>query len=370
MPDCLQAKLDRIDELFPSARVQASRERIRRLWAGQPPLDRYPFTYTPATLDYYSAHFAPQERLHQLLDEIILHGRLGDDFVPGLFPGCSQATIPNMFGAQEINLNGDYTCHHILADPAEVARLPEPVLGPVARRWLSLEQFFLDQTRGRLPIHVCDMQGPADVAGQLLGYDQLFLAAYTDPDAYRRIMTLATRAFIDLWQAQARLLGDHFVGTHLWGWNYVPPTAGASLSADSLAMVSPDFYHDHYRPWLMELGAALGGLSVHSCGNFAHVLQPLTATPHVQAINAGQMTLRDLAAAGADGSVLLIAAMPARDSAAAFELIRSHRLRVDLNFNDFFVLDTTKPITAYGPTEFDELRRREQTILAQAAVMA
>lgn len=366
MQDWVQQKLAAIDELFPPRRIAQSQERIARLWHRQPPLDRYPFTYTPATLDYYAADFTPERRLRQLLDEIILHGRVSDDFIPALFPGCSQATIPNMFGAEEINLNGDFTCQHILTSDEDVARLSEPVLGPVAQRWLELERYFLEQTQGRLPIHPCDMQGPADVSGQLWGYDQLFLSAYTAPDQYARMMSRTTAAFELLWETQRQAIGAGFIGTHLWGWNYVPPDAGASLSADSLAMLSVDFYQEHYQSWLVRLGKRFGGLSVHSCGKFGHLMKPLLATPWLKAIHAGEMTVTQLVDAGADDSVLIIAGMPAADYMAAFALIRTRQLRVDLNLGGFFQLDTPKPIAEWSLPEFDLLRRREEPILEQA----
>jgi hypothetical protein len=227
MQDWVKRKLDQIDSLYPPKRVNASKERIRRLWHNEPPLDRHPLTYTPATLGYYAADFTPEQRLKGLLDEIILHGRVNDDFVPALFPGCSQATLPNMFGAEEIALNGDYTCHHMLSEISEITSLPEPTLGPVAKRWIDLERYFIDETESRLPVHVCDMQGPADVSGQIIGYDKLILSAYTDPDLYARIMALTTQAFTLHWNAQAEACGGLFIGTHLWGWSYVPPDSGA-----------------------------------------------------------------------------------------------------------------------------------------------
>lgn len=98
-----------------------------------------------------------------------------------------------------------------------------------------------------------------------------------------------------------------FVGTHLWSWNWVPPEAGASLSADSLVMISPTFYEEFYQPYLQQIGERFGGLSVHSCGNFSAVIPALCATPTVRAINAGQMTVTELLDAGVHEPTLLIA---------------------------------------------------------------
>ena len=88
--------MDRIDERFPPERLRRSRERLTRLWHGEPPLDRLPFSFMPLKVDYYAAACDPEKRLREMLDEIVLRGRLEDDFIPAFFPGCRQATIPSI----------------------------------------------------------------------------------------------------------------------------------------------------------------------------------------------------------------------------------------------------------------------------------
>jgi len=148
-------------------------------------------------------------------------------------------------------------------------------------------EVFLEETEGRLPVHVVDMQGPADVCGKLWNYGDFLLSAYTDPDAYHSLMTRVTDAFIMFWDAQRSLLGDKFIGTHLFGWSYVPTDAGASVSADSLVMISPGFYDEFYSPYLQRIGAAFGGVAVHSCGDFSAVLPRMLKTPHLQSHQCG-----------------------------------------------------------------------------------
>ena len=130
MQEIIRQKLEQIDELFPPARLALSKERWRRLWHGEAPLDRYPFVYTPYLLNYYGAGFTAEERLLATLEEIITRGTLQDDFIPAFFPGCRQSTIPSMFGAEEIVVGDDYTCRRLLASPDDIDRLPEPSVVP------------------------------------------------------------------------------------------------------------------------------------------------------------------------------------------------------------------------------------------------
>lgn len=80
-----------------------------------------------------------------------------------------------------------------------------------------MQKYLLEETEGRIPVHVTDMQGPVDVAGQLWGYDNLFISAYEEPEYYNKLLAKLTRAFILFWKSQKEILGDSFAGTHLKG---------------------------------------------------------------------------------------------------------------------------------------------------------
>ena len=370
IPETIRQQLDQIDELFPPARLAMSRERWTRLWRGQAPLDRYPFVFAPYCFNYYAAGETPEERLRTTLDEIIVRGILHDDFIPAFFPGCRQSTIPTMFGAEEVVLDGDYSCRRVADSLADFDHLPAPSLGPdtVAGAWLAMQAYVLEATDGRLPVHVTDMQGPADVGGQLLGYDALLAGAYEDPDRYHRFMAELTDAFILFWAAQQRLCGDRFVGTHLFGWDWAPADAGATLSADSLVMISPAFYQEFYQPYLQRIGEAFGGLAVHSCGDFSAVIPALCATPTVTAVNAGEMSIPALQAAGVDAPTLIIAQAGAETLEDIFPHIAAGRLRVSITINGIWPTtpNGVKPAPAWTPADRDGLRRREERVLALA----
>lgn len=356
MQDWVRRELDALDDLFPLERLQQSKARIENLWQGKPVIDRPPFTYCYALFNMYNALHDPQERLRQSLREFRIHGMLGDDFIPALFPGCRTSTIPNMFGAQEIVVGDDVSAKRILWTAKDVDALGEPSIGAgtIARQWLRMQEYFLEATEGRLPVHVTDMQGPMDVAGQLMSYDDLFILAYTDPDCYHRLLQKITAAFILFWKAQRDLLGDLFVGTHLFGHNWVAPDFGASISADSLVMVGPDFYREFFQPYIEMIGDEFGSVSVHSCGNFAVNVQPLCQTNHVRGINAAQMSVMELLDAGLSSDTVLIALSDCGDLHTVGTVIREHGLLVDLG-----VSGMPWPCTDDGSVVDPELWRKE-----------
>lgn len=176
MQPWVREKLDRIDELFPPERIERSKERWRRLYAGEPALERMPFYWAPALLNYYNDNHDPAGRLRIMHDECVLHGAFQDDFIPAIFPGCKTSTIPSLFGAREIVVNCDHSCEPLIQTTDDIAHLPEPQARPgtPARGWIDMQRYLVEETEGRIPIHVADMQGPPDACGKIRNYEDFF----------------------------------------------------------------------------------------------------------------------------------------------------------------------------------------------------
>ena len=357
MLDWVKNKLDKIDELYPKAEIEKRKDRISRLWTGKPPLDRYPFTYINFMFCTYNDVHTPEERLKITLDETIVRAALDDDYIPSVFPGCRTASMPTMFGAEEIRMGDDYSAKKIIFSYEDVDKLPEPVLKPgsVAYEWLEFQKKVIDLTDGRIPVHITDMQGPVDVAASLWGYDNLFVAAYERPDYYHKIMGKVTRAFIMFWKAQRDLLGDLFVPTHLFGWNWAPKELGATLSADSLVMVSGEFFDEFYKPYIEEIGRDFGNLCIHSCGDFSQTVKTMKNISCLRGINASEMSIEQLMDAGLDESIVAVTCTGVGSTEDIFDLVRKNSLRVDLSI-------WLNPV---GMAE-DEIKRVNDTVIGSA----
>ncbi len=368
-PDICE-KLDIIDDLFTPERLVKSKERWRRLWNDEPVLDRYPFVYAPINVNYYAPAMNPEERLRVMLDEIILRGTIQDDFIPAFFPGCRQATIPNMFGAPEIKVGTSYDCERIIFEADDVYRLPSLSMGEgtIANEWIAMQAYVMRETDNRLPIHVTDMQGPVDVCGQMWGYDNLLAAAYTDPDEYHYLLEKVATAFNFFWQSQKFMAGKLFVGTHLFGWDWVPEGMGATVSADSLVMVSSNFYQEFFQPYLEQISEYCGGITVHSCGDFSATIPALLKTKGIRGINAGQMTLAQLVNAGATKKVVIIAWANDGNIEETFQLIREHNLRVSLTIGNYWPWEngTPKPMSAWSADEREMFDGQFEKVLSLA----
>jgi len=369
MKNCICKKLDLIQQLFTPERLTKSKQRWECIWKGVLPQDRLPFVYYPRYFNYYNDFNFPQERdkrLELMLDECILHGRLNDDFIPALFPGCRHSTIPSMFNVDEKSIGQEITCERIIQTVEDIHNLPEPhiISSSVASEWLETQRYWLEQTSSRIPIHVTDMQGPFDVCAQMMGYDQLFIAALSEPEVINRFFKIVSDAFILFWQEQKELLGDLFIPTHLFGWSWMPSQLGATLSADSMVMVSPDFFEEFYLPILNRISAKLGGLTVHSCGNFGHILSRLQMVQNLRGINAGQMSLQQLQQSGLRNNiVVIIIVQEGEPLAAVIDHIKAFSQPVDLTLHLYPEELLSKPVEVWSDSDWTLLYRREEALL-------
>lgn len=356
MKDWVASKMEQIQALYPESKIKERKQRWLDFYRHKQPKDRIPFVCT----SYYEPYCAApdfEERLRNCLDDIIIRASIEDDYIPSLFTGCRQSTIPSMFGAPEIIIGEDVTCEKILHCPEDILRLPKHQMIGVAKRWLEMEEYFLEETKGKLPIHVTDMQGPFDVAGQLWSYDEVFLLAYEHPDIYGELIQRLTDAFLDFWNAQKSLLGSNFVGTHLFAWNWVPEDFGASMSIDSLAMISGPFYQEFYQPYIEQAADRMGELAIHSCGDFSATIPPLCETRGVTALNAGQMSLRGMCDAGLKEDMLAITCTPFEEMEDLLTVYREKNSHISISLSN--VWNTTKPFAQWTSEDFDRIKRIE-----------
>jgi hypothetical protein len=343
-----------------------SKERFLLLDKGFKPKDRYPFTLSFPYFGAYDVSHPPKERLDAYLDAFLFLHQFDDDTIPYVFPGLDHATIPSMFGAGEIKSGIETTSEKIIKSVSDVYNLPDPSIhkGSAAYKWIEMAEYILDETNGQMPVNVCDMQGPFDSCAQMWSYDEMFMAAYENPDAYNHIISKIIEAFGLLWQEQKKILGDAFLGTHLFPQGWVPKDCGVAVSIDSLVMISPDFYQEFYRHHLEKMNADLGDLTIHSCGDFRHVIKDLCETAGVKAINASQLNSRQLHEAGLDKKVQLLLTIDYENLADEMNYIKENDLNVRICING--VTPTTpgknENPSAWVKDDFDEIFRRMERI--------
>ena len=358
-------KLDKIDELFTPERLEKSKERWRRLWAGEPPLDRLPFTFSPISLGYWD--MTPREqRLMDYLDEFIYHGLFDDDYIPGMFAGSHQGGMASMFGAKtfEIFNEGvmDTNCVRLLNSIEDIKFMPEPALLPdsIPKRWLDDNKWYIEMTDRRLPIHCVDSFGPVEVAGKLIGYELLYAVAYDEPELYDKLMTYATDAYILFYDAQKDLAGDLFITTCLNAHDWVPQFKTNALGMDGLVMLSQSFFADNVLPYLKRISDKYGPLTLHSCGWFPQLITAICEASFINGLHVSQMSIQELINAGINDKVVIMAFTNAENIANDMSLIKEYGLNV--NFCVHGLWKDNQPAN-WSNADIFEMKEKEKKIL-------
>ncbi len=138
----------------------------------------------------------------------------------------------------------------------------------VGRHNLEMIEYFLDKTKGRLPLSFCDLQSPLNNLSNIIDTSQFYLDFCLDPENVRLAMDRVADLTIDFTRKQQDMIGDALVKPG-HGFSSARSFDGIGLSDDSITMLSPDLYEDLCMPAMVKCGNAFGGAVFHSCGNWS-----------------------------------------------------------------------------------------------------
>ncbi|MGD9494855.1 MAG: hypothetical protein AB7Y46_00965 [Armatimonadota bacterium] len=144
----------------------------------------------------------------------------------------------------------------------------------------QVEAFF----DGRMAVRIPDMQGPLDVAGQVVGPERLLRMLAEHPDAAHHVIGLATQLLIDFYRAMAAAVTE-LVGPHCPGGLWCPPELGSALSEDYAPLVSRAMYEEFSLPYIQRIADETGGLFIHCCGTFEHTYASMASVDGLTGVN-------------------------------------------------------------------------------------
>lgn len=156
------------------------------------------------------------------------------------------------------------------ASTAELLAAPyKPVAETeIGRHTLNMVEYFLEKTKGRVPMSYCDVQSPLNTLSNIIDSNQFYMDFYLDPNAMKQAMDRTADLLIDFTRAQQQLIGDALVKPG-HGFASSRMFDGLGMSDDTITMLSPDLYVDMAVPAMAKAGDAFGGTVFHSCGNWS-----------------------------------------------------------------------------------------------------
>lgn len=139
---------------------------------------------------------------------------------------------------------------------------------PIGKHTLEMIEYFLEQTRGRLPISLTDTQSPMNTASFLVETSNFYMSFYDNPEGLKRLMSLISEELIRFTRKQMELIGDVLVCP---GHGFASSRAfsGLGMSDDVMITLSPQQYCEFEVPIIQKVGESFAGVAFHSCGNWS-----------------------------------------------------------------------------------------------------
>jgi len=262
------------------------RERLTRFWAGKdlgrPPLSFIPHQFTPRQV--FKDDAVVLQRAARYFERIL---QLPGDTIPAFWPDQGTISLASTFGGELVLEDGDAKrwIRPALSSLEEVAGLepPEP-LSALVRKEFDLCRRFRDLSGGRGSVTLPDPQGPVNIAALVMDPTELLIGMYTEPELVRRLLRLCTDLILRVFDAYRQEFGELFVPV-TWPHVWLPPGMGMALTQDSAPMLSPQLHREFELPLVQEIARHAGGLYVHCCGTFEHVLDAMAEIPGLRGID-------------------------------------------------------------------------------------
>lgn len=138
----------------------------------------------------------------------------------------------------------------------------------IGKHTLEMIDYFVTETKGRIPISFTDTQSPLDTAAMVLPMTKLCMEMYNDPEGYKQLLAILSDLLISFTKKQEKLIGETLVKPG-HGFASSREFSGLGMSDDYAMMVSDDFLARFEQPFREQIGAEFGGCVFHSCGNWA-----------------------------------------------------------------------------------------------------
>ena len=138
----------------------------------------------------------------------------------------------------------------------------------IGKHTLNMIDYFLNQTKGKLPICFCDIQSPLNVSTMIVNTTNLMMEVLTDPESVKKFLNILAGLIIEFTEKQKELIGDCLVNPG-HGFASARNFCGFGQSDDNIVMLSNEQYAECALPSFEKIGNVFGGPAFHSCGNWS-----------------------------------------------------------------------------------------------------
>jgi uroporphyrinogen-III decarboxylase len=138
----------------------------------------------------------------------------------------------------------------------------------IGRHTLDMIEYFMEKTKGKLPVSLTDTQSPLNMTGHLLPLDQFFFDLVMEPEKVLTLFDILADLSIAFNIEQIKRIGNALVYP---GHGFASSTkwCGLGMSDDNAIMISPEQYLEMAVPSVEKICTSLGGPVFHSCGDWS-----------------------------------------------------------------------------------------------------
>jgi hypothetical protein len=244
----------------------------------------------------YAEAFLDPEKM--MINELLLvcgYIEILQDTMTGIRANYGVGILPSLFGVNSRVVDNNMPWVDCLKTTDDIREVVSRGM-PGFRKGLGLSvlqthEYYLEQLAkypkcSRLIKISCpDLQGPFDVAHLLWGHD-IYYALYDQPELVHSLLRLITETYIQFLQELRKSITDVtddfiYQGGMLFRGRTV-------IKDDTAVNMSNELYEEFVKPYDRMILQAVGGGSIHYCGQVRHFLPSMMGTDGLQGINFGK----------------------------------------------------------------------------------
>jgi len=192
------------------------------------------------------------------------------DHIPAMQPWFGTGVYANMYGCKYYWRKGEAPATRNLyqsLDDIGKIRKPRWEDSEIAQLIMDTIRYMKSKTGDAIPISYTDTQSAGDTATLIVDACEIFSGCMSEPELVMDFMTDINDLVIGFSVAQAELIGDALIKPGHVMFSDMS-FRGISISDDNLALISPRAACEFNLKLDEEVGKAMGGVAIHSCGRW------------------------------------------------------------------------------------------------------
>lgn len=155
---------------------------------------------------------------------------------------------------------------------------------PIGDYTLRTIDYFLEKTQGRIPMSLCDVQSPFNVAAEVVDMTALLIGLYDCPEKVVELLDRITMLLTEFAREQVKRVGDALV----WpghGFASSRVFEGFGMADDNAIMLSADQFQRFSASYLVRAAEEFAGPVFHSCGDWSHLAPIVKQIPGLRMVD-------------------------------------------------------------------------------------